>query len=126
MERGSLTSPPRAASSTMPRVLHEAYAGLELPSRGLPRSRRRGPQRVIGNRAGAVLADPRGRRAIRSPRIPAASRQPLGPAARALGSSMSPRRPLMPSEAPPEIYRRDDVDVDARRIDAFARYSDRC
>jgi DNA polymerase III subunit epsilon len=113
------------------RAVHDAYAGVEILSRVLPRSGRRGLDVLLES-----ARAPRWRiRAIGAP-------FELRGALKARGYRWDPgddgRTRAWFVDVPDgalenertfllrEIYRRDDVDIDARRVDAFARYSDRC
>jgi DNA polymerase III subunit epsilon len=113
------------------RAVHDCYAGVELLSRALPRSARR--------TLGVLLESARAPRwRIRAVGAPFELRGAL----KSRGYRWDPGEDggtrawfvdvtdgALESERhflAREIYRRDDVDIDARRIDAFDRYSDRC
>ena len=113
------------------RAVTDCYAGVELLSRTLPRSARRA--------LGVLLESARSPRwRIRAVGAPFELRGAL----KARGYRWDPgedgRTRAWFVDVPEgaietersflvrEIYRRNDVDIDARRVDAFDRYSDRC
>jgi DNA polymerase-3 subunit epsilon len=112
------------------RAVHDCRAGIELLSRALPRSGRRGLDVLLES-----ARAPRWR--IRAVGAPFELRQALkirgyrwdpGEDGRPRAWFIDVADGAVDSERDflrREIYRRD-VDVDARRIDAFDRYSDRC
>lgn len=113
------------------RAVHDCYAGLELLARTLPRSGRRGLDVLLESaraprwrvRAVGAPFELRGvlkRRGYRwDPGEAGGTRAWFIDVTD--GALETERRFLAR-----EVYRRDDVDIDARRIDAFDRYSDRC
>jgi DNA polymerase III subunit epsilon len=114
------------------RAVHDCLAGLEILSRVLPRSGRRGldvlleSARVPRWRVRAVGAPFELRESLkrRGYRFwdPGENGRPRAWFADVSDGGLDAERSFLLRE----IYRRDDVDIDARRIDAFDRYSDRC
>jgi DNA polymerase III subunit epsilon len=112
------------------RAVHDCHAGLEILSRVLPRSGRRGLDVLLES-----ARAPRWR--IRAVGAPFELRESLKRRGYRWdpGENGGTRAWFMdvPDDAldgersflAREIYRRNDVDIDARRIDAFDRYSDR-
>jgi DNA polymerase-3 subunit epsilon len=113
------------------RAVHDCHAGLEILSRVLPRSRRRGLDVLLES-----ARMPRWR--IRAVGAPFELRESLkrrgyrwdpGEHGRARAWFVDVPDGALDAERSflqHEIYRRDDVDIDARRVDAFDRYSERC
>jgi DNA polymerase-3 subunit epsilon len=113
------------------RAVHDCHAGLEILSRVLPRSGRRGLDVLLESaraprwRVRAVgapfeLRESLKRRGYRWD--PGENGRPRAWFADVPDGALDAERSFLLRE----IYRRDDVDIDARRIDAFDRYSDRC
>jgi DNA polymerase III subunit epsilon len=113
------------------RAAHDCLAGLELLSRVLPRSGRRGLDVLLES-----ARAPRWR--IRAVGAPFELREPLkrrgyrwdpGDDGRARAWFTDVPEGALDAERDfllQEIYRRNDADIDTRRVDAFDRYSDRC
>jgi DNA polymerase III subunit epsilon len=113
------------------RAVHDCHAGLEILSRVLPRSGRRGMDVLL-----ETARTPRWR--IRAVGAPFELREILKRRGYRWNSgedggtrawfvdvaddALEGERSFLLRE----IYRRDDVEIDARRLDAFDRYSDRC
>lgn len=113
------------------RAVHDCRAGIELLSRALPRSGRRGLDMLLES-----ARAPRWR--IHAVGAPFELRQTLkargyrwdaGENGRTRAWFVDVADETLEAERRflrQEIYRRDDVDIDARRLDAFDRYSERC
>jgi DNA polymerase-3 subunit epsilon len=113
------------------RAVHDCHAGLEILSRVLPRSGRRGLDVLLES-----ARAPRWR--IRAVGAPFELRESLKRRGYRWDPGEGGRMRAWFVDVPDgaldaersfllrEIYRRDDVDIDARRVDAFDRYSDRC
>jgi DNA polymerase-3 subunit epsilon len=111
------------------RASHDCFAGLELLSRVLPRSGRRGLDVLLES-----ARAPRWR--IRAVAAPFEPRETLKRRGYRWDPGEDGRTRAWFVDVPDgaldaersfllrEIYRRDDVDIDARRVDAFDRYSD--
>lgn len=113
------------------RAVHDAYAGVEILSRVLPRSGRRSLDVLLES-----ARVPRWR--IRAVGAPFELRGSLKRRGYRWDPGANGRQRAWFVDVPDgvvddersfllrEIYRRDDVDIDARRVDAFDRYSERC
>lgn len=113
------------------RAVHDCHAGLELLSRALPRSGRLGLQVLLESaraprwRVRAVGAPFELREILKS----RGYRWDPGEDGRIRAWFIDVTEEALDGERGfllSEIYRRDDVEIDARRVDAFGRYSDRC
>jgi DNA polymerase-3 subunit epsilon len=74
------------------RAVHDCYAGVEILSRALPRSARRGLDVLLESALGAALADPGRRSAVRTPGRLEVSRLPLGSGRRRRDARLVRRR----------------------------------
>lgn len=113
------------------RAVHDCQAGLEILSRTLPRSGRRALDLLLES-----ARAPRWR--VRAVGAPFDLRETLksrgyrwdpGENGRSRAWFIDVAEEALDGERGfllREIYRRDDLDIDARRLDAYVRYSDRC